>query len=1323
MTQPRVDATPDANFALPLAELVQRTDWAATPIGPMDEWPQSLRTALSICLQSRFPILLWWGPQLVMLYNDAYSAILGAKHPRALGQAGAECWPEIWEIIGPMLAGVLDRGAATWSEDQLLLLERNGFPEECYFTFSYSPIREEGDRIGGVFTAVTETTAHVVAERRVRTLRSLATATSDAARAEDACARAAVALAENAIDLPFALLYLLTPAGDAAVLAGSSGMVEGAPAAPPRIALDVEGASSADWPLRVALDSGGQTVVADARERFAGLPSEPWDEPPHTAAIVRLEQAGQEQPAGFLIAGVSPHRPLDDDFRGFLDLAASQIATAITDARVREAEHQRAEALAELDRAKTAFFNNTSHEFRTPLTLMLGPLDDLLSRPDGAFDPETSETLRVVQRNGLRLLKLVNTLLDFARIEAGRVEASYEPVDLAALTADLASSFRAAVEHGGLRLIVDCPPLPEPVYVDRDMWEKIVLNLLSNAFKFTLEGEIAVRLRWEGEHVVLSVTDTGIGIPADELPRLFERFHRVRDTRARTLEGTGIGLALVQELVRLHGGTVTAASVLGEGTTISVAVPTGTQHLPADRLQAALTRASTAIGAAAYVEEALRWLPDAAGDPAPVLDAALDTPPATLPQLADASPARVLIADDNADMRDYLARLLGTAYTVETVADGGAALAAVRERPPDLLLSDVMMPGIDGLALVRALRADPATRRLPVLLLSARAGEEARIEGIDAGADDYLVKPFSARELLARVAGQIALARVRVEAMQRERQLRREAEEARQHLFDLLMQAPAFVCVLEGPQHRFVFINRRYRQLLGPRDLIGLNVRDAAPEIVGQGYLELLDTVYRTGEPFVGDATLLKLDRRGNGELEDIYITFVYQPIRDEDGAVSGIFVHGFEVTDQVRAREASERGERTQRFLAEASMALAGSLEGGSTLQQLARLCVPALADFCFFDLLQDDGQVVRSAGAQADEDETAVRRYDRRSAPAGSAVARVLDSGQSVLVSNVTDAFVAGVAQSPEHLAALRARRVISVLAVPLVARGRLIGVLTLYHTEASGRHFSETDLPVAEELALRAALAVDNARLYRMTQEALQVRDTFLAAVTHDLRTPLATITGMAQLIERQLRRDSTIESDRVQPRVAEIERSAERMAHMVDDLLDVTRLEMGSLPALTRSDTDLVALARHVVANQQRLAPAHLLRVTTNEIAIWGRWDASRLERVIANLLNNAVKYSPDGGTVTVEVRYATDDPMGAAEIVVADSGIGIPEADLPHVFERFRRGGNVGAQIKGTGIGLATVQQIVAQHGGTVALTSSEDAGTRVTVRLPLALPA
>jgi signal transduction histidine kinase len=662
-------------------------DWTNTAVGDPAEWPQTLRSAVSTCIGSRFPIVLYWGVERVVLYNDAYAEILGTKHPWALGRPCREVWSEIWHLIEPMLDSVAATGEATWSEDQFLPLERRGFPEECYFSFSFSPVRAEDGHVEGIFTAVIENTRRVLGERRLALLRELAARNASARSAREACALAMETLAEHGQDVPFALAYF----GDE---------------------------------LQAATPGAAAACAAARPDLVKELPI----------------------PGGRLVAGVNPRRPYDDHYAAFLGLVADQIATAVANARAYEEERKRAEVLAEVDRAKTAFFSNISHEFRTPLTLMLGPLEDALAEPSSSRAQH--DCIELAHRNAQRLLKLVNTLLDFSRIEASRAAVRFEATDLGVFTAELASVFRSTVERAGLQLVVDCPPFGESVRVDREMWEKIVFNLLSNAFKFTFEGKIAVCVRREGTHAVLTVTDTGIGMPAEELPHIFERFHRVKDARGRSFEGSGIGLALVQELVKLHGGEVTVSSVVGAGSTFTVTVPLASD---ADATASAAAQPIVSDRAAAYVQELQSWLP---------AEHAQRQPAAAR---SDAR-ARILLADDNADMRSYVYRLLAPEYDVTAASDGLAALDAARSGGFDLVIVDVMMPKLDGFGVVSALRDDERMRTVPVILLSARAGEESRVEGMRAGADDYIVKPFSARELLVRVGALLRAAELRAEA-------------------------------------------------------------------------------------------------------------------------------------------------------------------------------------------------------------------------------------------------------------------------------------------------------------------------------------------------------------------------------------------------------------------------------------------------------------------------------------------------------------------------------------------------------------------------------
>ncbi|HTP81744.1 MAG TPA: ATP-binding protein, partial [Alphaproteobacteria bacterium] len=737
---------------------VRALDWSATSLGPTATWPQSLKTAVRIVMTSRYPMFVWWGRDLINIYNDAYAPMLGARHPAALGRGARDVWTEIWDKIGPRADAVLMRGEATLDRDLLLLMDRHGYREEAYFTFSYSPLPDDDGGIGGLFCAVTEETQKVIGERRLKLLNDLAAGVADAHTVSAVCDNLSASFARHRRDFPFVLLYLLEPGGTRLRLAIRSGLDADHPGCAATIDLERDPRA---WRIGEALVRGVPVVTDELSAFGAAFSAGDWDRPPRQAVTVPIARQGQPVATGFMVAGLNPYLPFDDRFGDFVALVAGQLATGLANARAYEEERRRAEALAEIDRAKTVFFSNVSHEFRTPLTLLLGPLEDLLDAARSRLSAEQRQELDLAHRNALRLLKLVNTLLDFSRIEAGRAEASFEPTDLAAYTAELASAFRSALEKANVRLIIDCAPIVAPVYADRDMWEKVVLNLLSNAFKFTLEGEIEVRVRQEGENAVLTVRDTGTGIPEEEHSRIFQRFHRVRGARSRTHEGTGIGLALVQELVRLHGGTITVDSAPGRGSLFTVRLPMGHAHLPQDRINAARSLAATAVGARPFVEEALRWLDGTEAQPA------ADILPDKSPLLRagpTAGRARVLLVDDNADMRDYLRRLLEANYEVAVAADGEAALTTIRAWRPDLVLTDVMMPGLDGFGLLGAIRSDDGLRDLPVILLSARAGEEASIEGLAAGAADYLTKPFSARELLARVHANLETARIRREA-------------------------------------------------------------------------------------------------------------------------------------------------------------------------------------------------------------------------------------------------------------------------------------------------------------------------------------------------------------------------------------------------------------------------------------------------------------------------------------------------------------------------------------------------------------------------------
>jgi signal transduction histidine kinase/DNA-binding response OmpR family regulator len=880
-------------------------DWSATGIGEPASWPQSLRTVVRILLTSRFAMWMAWGDDLTFFCNDAYLPTTGVKSDWVLGARSDRVWAEIWPDIGPRIAHVLATGEATWDEALLLYLERSGFIEETYHTFSYSPLADDFGKTVGMLCVVAEVTERVIGERQLDLLRDMGARLSAASSRTDVMAAITACFRAEAPDVPFGLVYLVEPGGDRLTRTAIHGLEPDTPATPASLDLDDP---ACPWPL--ALAKTGPVKAPAPREALGDFPLLHWQEPPSEALITPIMASEGGAPVGYLIAGLNPHREFNPDYAGFIELLTGQIAAAIARADEYESAKARAEALAEINRAKTAFFSNISHEFRTPLTLMLGPLEAVLAKAPERFSPEDRDLLDAAHRNAQRLLRLVNALLDFSRIEAERGDPAYQPTKLAVLTTELASTFRSACERAGLTLAIDCQDAGELADVDPDMWEKIVLNLMSNAFKFTLEGGISVRLHTQDGRAVLEIQDTGVGIPASEMPRLFERFHRVQGAKGRSFEGSGIGLALVHDLVELHGGEISANSDVGVGTTFRVDIPLRQDHLARSEGAPGVAKAEVSDRAQAFAQEALLWLPDAIGGHDWKADTERDGgSDAARP---GAREGRVLVADDNRDLRDYVRRLLQDAgYAVDVAADGAGALEAARRQRPDLLLTDVMMPGMDGFQLLQAVREDPQLSDLPVVMLSARAGEEAQVEGLEAGADDYLAKPFSARELLARVSANLDMARTRRQAAEALRLSEARLQVEREFLASVLAKAPVGISIVDR-DGRVTTINERGAELIGH-----------GPPPDGSDDLSAYGAIHADGRPYAPmeypsrraaggeriDAERLVYLRGGPGGRERIVLEVDAVPIRGPDGQPAGAVT----VFDDAGARERTEEALRAR--------------------------------------------------------------------------------------------------------------------------------------------------------------------------------------------------------------------------------------------------------------------------------------------------------------------------------------------------------------------------------------------------------------------------
>ena len=1266
-----------------MGQLIRGYNWSATPLGPIEAWPQSLRSAVSILLPSKAQIAMFWGPDLITLYNDAYRPVLGKKHPHALGLPGREVWSEIWETgLKGLFEGVLQTGEAFWASDYPFYLERLGFPEETFFDVSYDPVRDESGKVAGLFCIVSETTSRVISDRRLSTLRDLSLSSAvEAHSVEDACRTVAEILSGSRHDVPFSLIYLLDKSRHTAKLIGNSGLEAGTHAAPLTVGISQSNPDGSCWPFSSVMQTNKPVEVTDVVQRCGELLTGVWPEPLHTAMVMPISASAQERAIGFLVAGVSPRRPLDDHYRAFFDLLTTQISTTVSNARAYEEERRRAESLAELDRAKTAFFSNVSHEFRTPLTLMLGPLADVLGELDESYSEAQRQGLEIAYRNGLRLQKLVNTLLDFSRIEAGRVQASYKPTDLARLTSELASNFRSACERAGIDLIVDCPELGDLIYVDPDMWEKIVLNLVSNAFKFTLSGSIEVRLRKSGEQVELTVRDTGVGIPREELQKVFERFHRIEVSRGRTQEGSGIGLALVRELVKLHGGTVSVESTPGEGSVFTVSLPRGKDHLPQDRINAEQTMASTSLGAAPFVSEALRWLPHSAGV---AVESSLVTGHAAQRENADKKSFRILLADDNADMREYVSRLLADRYDVVAVSDGESAWNAIEEHLPHLVLSDVMMPVLDGFELLRRIRANPRTREVPVVLLSARAGEESRIEGLQASADDYIIKPFSALELLATVDAHIKTVNVR-----RETQDALRASEARyRQIFEQSIDG-IFVATIDG---RYVDVSPSGCEMLGMD----------REEILNSSFMDLLLPVEHERLPvavaeFI-DGKVHHSEWRFRRKDGSVFIGEIAGRLLP-DGRIQGIVR---DITQRRSAELALGRQNKRLAVLWEAAGVLLTTEDPDTMLRELFEKIRDSLSlDVYFNFMVSDSANVLELVSCTGVDQETtqSISRLEFGQAVCGNVALR----REPIVATYIQES-------TEEMVQLVKGLGLRAYACNPLIAGGKLLGTLSF----ASRRRdiFDREEIEFLETISHYVTLAYERLRLIDQLREQDQHKDEFLATLAHELRNPLAPIRNGLELIRLSNNNPATLERA-----TTIMHRQVDQMVRLVDDLLDVARISRNKLE-LRKERVDLESVVRNAVETSRPVLAAakNDLHVELPEEPVWLDADPVRLAQVFSNLLNNAAKYSEPAGRIVLVARQTGDE----LTVKISDTGIGIEPGKLSKIFGMFVQLQASDQQPQsGLGVGLTLVQRLVEMHGGSIeARSEGAGKGSEFIVRLP-----
>ncbi|QJD96824.1 response regulator [Mucilaginibacter robiniae] len=1219
-----------------MGKLIRSMDWSKTALGPIEGWPQSLRTSVSLCLSSTFPILIAWGAETIQIYNDSYRPICGAKHPEAMGQNFKICW----ETALPVVGDAFDRGQqgeGTYIQDQRMFLDRYGYLEEAFMTFSFAPIRDESGGVGGIFHPITETTEKMLSGRRTQALRELGAAIGKAKSVQEIGEVTSSKYQDYVLDLPFILLYQLDSSTGKAHLVSSAGLPASTAFTPQEIDLNSPNPTSS-WPLFKVQESGLMEEVDNLTARFGNFTCEPYPEAPQSAMILPVRISGQAELFGFIVAGVSARRAIDQEYLNFYDLLANTYNTAVSNVYAYEQEQKRAEALAEIDRSKTAFFSNVSHEFRTPLTLMLGPLEDLLSRQ--SLTAELQEPIEATHRNALRLLKLVNNLLDYSRVEAGRVQAAYQPLNLSELTTDLASSFRSIIEKAGMELRVNCPVLTEATYIDRQMWEKIVLNLLSNAFKYTLEGFIQVTLSQQGNFAVLQVQDSGVGIPEKELPHMFERFHRVENSAGRTHEGSGIGLSLVHELVHLHNGEITVESTEGVGSTFTVKIPLGKVHLPqAQVLETEKTIDSSTLKGA-FIREAISLLqPEKTSD----TNASVKIDSSLVQQQninLEEEEINILIVDDNSDMRAYLSRLLEPYFTVTTAVNGEDAVIQLQTSMPDLVLSDMMMPVMDGKTMLQHIRTSARTTSLPVIFLSARAGEEARIDGLQVGADDYLVKPFSAAELLTKIRAQIKISKAR--------------SYAEQQLRNLLTDAPAAIAIYRGPNHVIELANDRMLQYWGRTadETFQKPLFEAIPELENQGFDLIMENVYQTGERFISGDIPVNLIRFGNPETK--YVNLTVEPIREENQLISGMMAVAVDVSDQVASRKELEKATDTLKLAMDAAGMGTWKTDWGTD-----NLIVSATAR--------------KIHGIPLDEKLSFEKTLE-------------------VVV--------------PEHR-----ERFLNAILQAVQTKGRFSEDYQIQPFDGGKRKWlnsmGKVELNEHGEVIAIIGTILD---ITESKEDELRKND-FIGMVSHELKTPLTSLSGYAQLLQVKAQRtEDKFTANTLEKVITQIR----KMNTLISGFLNVSRLESGKI-LLNKQNFNLNQLIEEVIDEARLHTSSHTISFNS-EFHSPLHADQDKIGSVLSNLVSNAIKYSPKNTAITINCSATST----GVKVTVTDEGMGIKPHDAERLFDRYYRVDSQHMQnISGFGIGLYLSAEIIQRHQGQIGVESELGKGSTFWFILPL----
>lgn len=1245
-----------------LGERIRTYDWTSTSLGPVNSWPQSLKTCIRIMLTSRQPIWIGWGKDLIKFYNDPYKAIVGGKHPVALGQPASIVWKDIWMDIEPMLKKVMEDNEGTYVESQLLLMERNGYPEETYYTFSYTPIPGDNGNTEGMICANTEDTYRIISERQLHTLTELGKHLTDCKKDIDVFEKTIEIIKENPHDFPFALFYQVK--NQVATKITSTHSTIDIPFFPQKISLTD---TSEIATMMADAANKKSALLSNLHSKVGNLPSGAWKESPDKAVILTINAATQKHPYGFLVLGLNPYRLFDEHYQNFINLICDQVASSIASVHSLEEERQRAEKLAEIDRAKTVFFSNISHEFRTPLTLLLGPIEDALQ--DEKIDAENKKRLEVAHRNAGRLLKLVNSLLDFSRIEAGKMQLQYEAVNISFLTRNLANTFSSAIEKAGIKYTIDCEQINEPVYVDVEMYENMVLNLLSNALKYTSSGEIELALIQVDKKIKLSISDTGAGIPENEFENIFKRFHRIQNVNGRSQEGTGIGLSLVQELVNLHQGKINVISKLGKGSTFTIFLPIGNKHLDEKKIINKPQQNIISSKVRAYVDEAMKWLPGETETETNHSFTTLSQNNSSEPNNKNKSKATIILADDNADMRDYIKNLLGPWHNIQVVNNGLKVLELLSNNNPlpDLIISDVMMPEMNGFELVKKLKSDPLTTNIPVILLSARAGEEATVEGLQSGADDYLVKPFSAKELFSRVETTLRVAKSN------------KANE--KNLRNILMQAPLAVTVIKGPDYIIELANDKALELWGKKshDVLNKPVFEVFPELIKQGFGEILNNVYKNGQPFIGNELPVTLVR--NGVPETLYINFDYEPLYDDDDKIIGILGSGIDVTELVTARKKVEESE--QRL----SLAISAADLGTWDLDILKDDSIRSLRHDQIFGYTEP----IKTWGTAnffthlLPEDREDIQKEFEKTFETGSKLnieVRILRMDNEIRWVRVQGK----VLYNEEN--------------VPVRMHGTVIDITDQKNAS------TQLEKLVAERTK---ELKTANLQLERSNVELEQ----FAHVASHDLKEPLRKIKIFASRLEAEYQDNLPSKAKTFLDKILS---SADRMYFMMEGVLLYSGIN-SSEQTLTKIDVN--EIIQNVKVDLELIIQQKKAIIETNNLPVIEGAEVL-IYQMFYNLLSNSLKFTKTDVQPVISIKASPTEVDGKAmtNILVKDNGIGFEKELAQRVFNTFTRLHSKEAY-EGTGLGLALCKKIAERHHGTIEAWGEKNIGAEFTVVLPI----